>query len=871
MQPKSAYGYGKDFVQSLQKLHRSGGKFQKAAETVFSIMGKLETEPDPFKGIARTNHGESRILHCVKYDLTGFCRLITIKTNGLCALSFVGSHDDCDKWLESNSGKEFRVESNHQVVAVDFPSKTCEPGKLHVPRMDRRVSVPFAKQLSDSELDIVFDGLPHSIANRLSELDSISRPDTLLEILENVCDALKANFLFDVFSALMEANPEQAKRRIKVLTGEILEIVVDAPLTSSEDLQLIPTDSAEYVKLFSHFVQTANYKDWMLFMHPAQKQVMEEDFNGSAKLVGVSGSGKTCIVVKRAVRLAEKYKDRILVLTLNRSLSILINDLVNEACPPELRAHIEVKPFFTLCQEMLQEHEPGNERLYVDVTWKGEEHIDEIWREFYRCHLNNHDAEVLLPVHDSLITQGVHAEDYLRAEFDWIRSAIPPNDREKYLTIERQGRSFGLNKSFRKAVLEGLDAWEKKMKHVGAIDYLGLANALYQHVDKIMHRYRCILIDESQDFGTTELSIVSRLVKQQENNLFLCGDAAQQVSNKFQSLKAADIIVASNRTRKIQKNYRNSREILSAAYGILKSHMSSEGLRSEDFEILDPEYANFSGPSPLLLKASDLSDELNSAIRYTQEEIDRHPTWKACIAFCGYSHYEVQHFGKQYNFSVLDGSKSIDEHNLYFSDLEQSKGFEFDLVIILNASHAVIPNPKIPDVEKLRDLARLYVAMTRAKWQLIVSYSDTPSKYFDATSETFESGIWFDYLEVSAPISVEVPQSLNTICESGAAATEIALMTGPQVLYTEHAVGISPMIAEKLRALVDGYGINRSGHAVKWRNVGSAYDSILLDPISKQAFGLEGWKAFKVFCEEVGIDKSVKKLGKRVVYLGESE
>ncbi len=69
-------------------------------------------------------------------------------------------------------------------------------------------------------------------------------------------------------------------------------------------------------------------------------------------------------------------------------------------------------------------------------------------------------------------------------------------------------------------ILDCLYYWEEKMKFVGAIDYLGLTNMLYEHIDKIEPKYAYILVDEVQDFGTIELKIVRKLVEYGENDLF---------------------------------------------------------------------------------------------------------------------------------------------------------------------------------------------------------------------------------------------------------------------------------------------------------------------------------------------------------------
>ena len=198
---------------------------------------------------------------------------------------------------------------------------------------------------------------------------------------------------------------------------------------------------------------------------------------------------------------------------------------------------------FSICQTLLLEFEPANAKLYSDVTWRLEEHKDEVYREFYRCLSNVKDAEVLRPMHRLLTSQSIDAEKldilgskfrsmertlvyrcsmaprsfcaalYIAEEFDWIWSALRRDKRSEYISVPRQGRGYRIAEAHRTAILDGLTGWERKMSAVGVVDYMGVVTALTKYMDKIAPRYRCILVDEAQDFGTVELSIVRKLVK----------------------------------------------------------------------------------------------------------------------------------------------------------------------------------------------------------------------------------------------------------------------------------------------------------------------------------------------------------------------
>lgn len=589
----------KDFTSSVGEMWRMGGPYQKAANTVFQVIGRVSTGAiDPLVGLRLTKHGESRIPKCVKYDLTGAARLITIHDSGVVLLCFAGDHTACERWLDRNRGSTL-VDANGELTgAYESVSVVNEGTRITGPAV--YAAGALYTRIPELLFDALVEDLPRGVVRALESLEAVNTEDEIFKIAQCISDVDTSAATYDVFALLRKDRVEEAIKRIKIHNGEYEKLENLSPeqvaaLADSDIIKTIPSDNPHFQQIFEHFVKSASYMDWMLFLHPDQADKIEQDFDGPAKLVGVSGSGKTCIVVKRSIHLAEKYPtERVLILTLNRPLARLIRDLVDSASLPAIKDQIDVLPFFDLCRQLLHKYEPQHDKLYDDTTWKSHEHIDEIWREYYRCELNNKDAFVIIPIHDSLIFRKVDAESYIREEFDWIRSAVPPTERMKYLDLPRSGRSMPFEKHFREQLIEGLAFWERKMREIGVSDYLGLTNALFSHIDNLQPRYRCILVDESQDFGTTELSIIRKLVGDSPNNLFFCGDAAQQVSAKHQSFLQAGIVIPGARSFAIRKNYRNSREILGAAYAILEENISEDLIASEDFELLDPEYANFS-------------------------------------------------------------------------------------------------------------------------------------------------------------------------------------------------------------------------------------------------------------------------------------
>src|SRR5687768_1350207 len=99
---RTSYLNKDDFVKSLRRLLQSGGPKQKAAEKVMQIIANVDLGIQHLHKL--TNHGETRIEHCIKYDLPGACRLVTVQNEDVIWFLFVGDHDEVDRWLESHKG-----------------------------------------------------------------------------------------------------------------------------------------------------------------------------------------------------------------------------------------------------------------------------------------------------------------------------------------------------------------------------------------------------------------------------------------------------------------------------------------------------------------------------------------------------------------------------------------------------------------------------------------------------------------------------------------------------------------------------------------------------------------------------------------------
>ena len=179
--------------------------------------------------------------------------------------------------------------------------------------------------------------------------------------------------------------------------------------------------------------------------------------------------------------------------------------------------------------------------------------------------------------------------------------------------------------------------------------------------------------------------------------------------------------------------------------------------------------------------------------------------YKICIAFCGFTNYELSKYSKIINIPCLDGSNIFSENWIFISDLEQMKGFEFNEVIILNCNKGVLPPDDFAPEEAFRIGCKLYVAMTRAKDRLFLSYSKSPGEWMLKLKGLVKETSWDNYLDKDSHFIYDLPEKLPEIInnddQSDAAILEL---TGIKFLYTKYAIGVDKRLLDFLEFTVIG-------------------------------------------------------------------
>jgi hypothetical protein len=161
------------FDKCLEALRAKGGESLVAARKVdefIDILLHRDKRGDREK-FRFTRKGEARIKNCKKIDLGCGYRIVCIKKDGHLALLYVGTHDECFRWIERNQGMKFDVSASNGTVQVVHKKRSMQEDIHEDVIKEQKVLEEdeslLMSRISDDVLRKVFHGLcNHSLHRR---------------------------------------------------------------------------------------------------------------------------------------------------------------------------------------------------------------------------------------------------------------------------------------------------------------------------------------------------------------------------------------------------------------------------------------------------------------------------------------------------------------------------------------------------------------------------------------------------------------------------------------------------------------------------------------------------------------------------------
>ena len=562
----------------------------------------------------------------------------------------------------------------------------------------------------------------------------------------------------------------QGEALLNLATGATIEeIREDFGLRPSRDVAAEPTDADLIAGLrtraarstftwlesdedLRRAIEGLSFAEWQLFLHPQQRALVERRANGPMRVSGGAGTGKTVIAVHRAVELAKRDKaggqePRILLTTYTRNLA---DDLRRQVAQLDPRLPfteklsepgVMVSGLDRVARMILQQAGAKISPIAQEVIGQPRGRVltypkDNVWQE------------VLTLMGDEL-PEGLRSADFLESEYELIVLPQRVTALKQYLRVRRPGRGVALDRSKRAAVWKAMERYRDRSADLGVTSFdeqLALAAAWLDHKAALgtPRPFRHVLVDEAQDLTPAHLQLLRALVEPGPDDLFLAEDSHQRIYGKKITLSHYGIQVR-GRSRRLTRNYRTTRQNLDVAFGILDpgTYEDMEG-QAEEHHYVSPR----SGPEPLLLHATDRADELSKAaelltvwLEQDRDSEDSAPESIAILVRDRYQRDAVVNGLAQHGIEV----RAVDREAAgrgrpVVMTMHRAKGLEFRKVLLFDVSKNAIPRPlrdqQYSDADGddalLRERSLLYVAATRARDQLAISWSGEASPLITA-------------------------------------------------------------------------------------------------------------------------------------------
>lgn len=491
-------------------------------------------------------------------------------------------------------------------------------------------------------------------------------------------------------------------------------------------------------------IESGDLGAWRLFLHPEQRAYVEGRRPGTFRLAGGAGTGKTVVAIHRAAHLARADREaRILLTTFTRNLA---DDLaaglavLDETLPQPTRLDecgVLVKGIDQVAWAIVQhagDRVAGSVAAVLGVARHGvlKATPDGLWQEALD------DAGAALP--RTLATRAF-------VEGEYIQVVLPERitTLAAYLRVRRAGRGVALDRAKRAAVWGVIEAYRARARELETTDYYEKAAIAAAWLEEQPTRpFDHVIVDEAQDLAPSRLQLLRALVAEGPDDLFLCEDSHQRIYGQKVVLSRCGINVRGARSKRLTLNYRTTAQNLGWAMGVL------DGV---DWTDLDGEaeehryHSARSGPMPRIVQVATLREELDEARSVIESWLPdqklsatdnatahRAPTPEAIAVLVRDKHRRE---------SVVSGLaerglevRSVDREAVrpgkpVVMTMHRAKGLEFTHVLLFGIAEGAIPRSlrdyEVSDLDladaMLRERALLYVAATRARDVLVVTWS----------------------------------------------------------------------------------------------------------------------------------------------------
>lgn len=676
------------FTDSLAKLT---GDEQKAVKTTAFDLQLNAANP----GMSFHKLDKARDKNFWSVRVSSDIRLIVHKTDASLLLCYVDHHDKAYHWAERR-----KLETHPQTGAAQLVEIRETVQEIVIPKYVEVLQAASAKpRLFAHVADAVLlsYGVPQEWLPDVQQVDE----DSLLDLAGHLPG-------------------EAAEALLELATGGKPQI--QQPIAVGADPFVHP-DAQRRFRVMNDVEELERalefpWDKWTIFLHPAQRQWVERDYSGPARVSGSAGTGKTIVALHRAVFLARQHPE-------SRVLLTTFSDTLANALRTKLRRLISNEPRLA---ERLEVHSMNaiGERLYeLNFGRPGIASADKI-RQFLVDAASKTDGQRFSP-------------HFLMTEWDEVVDAWQLNSWEAYRDVRRLGRKTRLPEQQRVLLWAIFDAVRSTLNSLGLVTRAAMFSQLAVQIAERKHPpFDFAVMDEAQDVSVAQLGFLAALGAWRADALFFAGDLGQRIFQQPFSWKSLGVDIR-GRSRTLHINYRTSHQIRMQADRLLGPEVSDVDGNMEDRR---GTVSVFNGTAPAIKTFDSQTDEINAVSEWLRDRSSE-----------GVAPHEIGVFvrsdaeldraravvGKaELPFKLLDEHVETTSGYVSLSTMHLAKGLEFRVVVVMACDDEIIPSQErietVADNANLEEVYNterhlLYVACTRARDHLLVSSVEPASEF----------------------------------------------------------------------------------------------------------------------------------------------
>jgi hypothetical protein len=624
-------------------------------------------------------------------------RIIVHKTPNSLLLCFTDHHDKAYDWAERRKLETHPTTGAAQLVEIrETVTEIVVPVYVQAPMPAPPKPILFAGR-SDEEL--LGYGIPLEWLNDVRQADE----DSLMQLT----DRLPA---------------EAAEALLELATGGQPRIAKPAtPVTNPFD----HPDAQRRFRVMANVdeLQTAldfPWEKWTVFLHPEQRQWVERNYTGPARVSGSAGTGKTIVALHRAAFLARTHLEaRVLLTTFSDTLASALHTKLKRlvGSEPRLAERVDVLSLNAIGIRLFKAH-------CGPITL--------VSREILRDLINAASKAV-----------GEHkfSPHFLLTEWEQVVDAWQLETWEAYRDVARLGRKTRLPEAQRAVLWSIFEQIRVGLTNKKLTTHAGMFTTLAAVLSKNKHpAFDFVVVDEAQDISVAHLRFFAAISANRSDALFFAGDLGQRIFQQPFSWRGLGVDIR-GRSRTLRINYRTSHQIRQQADRLLGPQTTDV---DGNIDNRNDTISVFNGPPPVIRTFTTENEEINEVGAWLAEQSKAGILPHEFGVFVR-SAAQLDRAQSAVNVSGLT-FKILDEHvetrssYVSISTMHLAKGLEFRAVAVMACDDEVIPlQERIEtvgddaDLQEVYDTERhlLYVACTRARDQLLVTGVDPKSEFLD--------------------------------------------------------------------------------------------------------------------------------------------